>query len=150
MARAASPGKANAVSETFWVAVIDDDEAFREALCELLHALDFPCRPFANGTAFLDSPDRGVFGCILADLRMPRLGGMELQEALTSRGIPAPVVIMTSHISAHARAQAMAGGALAVLLKPISERELLPLLKIAQARAVSCATPRSAEDESPC
>lgn len=131
----------------FLIAVIDDDEALREALCELLAALEFPCRSFPDGAAFLNSPDCTAFGCILADLRMPRLGGVELQEALASRGMRTPVIIMTSHISAHAQAQALAGGALAVLIKPISQRELLPLLKTAQASAARHAVRRPVEDE---
>jgi two-component system response regulator FixJ len=135
--------KARFVPETFLIAVIDDDEALREALCELLAALEFQCRPFANGTTFLDASDCETFDCILADLRMPRLGGMELQEALAARGLRAPVIIMTSHISAHAKAQALAGGALAVLIKPISQRDLVPLLEVAMADA-AC---RRAEDE---
>ncbi len=122
------------MSKTLLVAVIDDDEVFREAVCELPAAWDFLCRPFANGPSFLDTPDCAAFGCILAGLRMPRLGSTELLGALASRGMPIPIIIMTSHISAHSRARAVAAGALAVMLKPISERELVPLLKIPQAR----------------
>ena len=117
------------------IAVIDDDQDLREALCELLEASGLPCSSFPDGAAFLALPDCGIFGCILADLRMPALGGMELQAALAERGLRMPLIIMTSHISAHAKAQALMAGAIAVLSKPLSEHELLPLIEGALARA---------------
>jgi FixJ family two-component response regulator len=119
------------VPETLLTAVIDDDEALREALCELLRALELPCRPFADGSEFLASPDCDAFGCIIADLRMPSVGGVELQAALAARALRIPFIIMTSHISGQARARALAAGARAVLIKPFSQDELIPLIRAA-------------------
>jgi two-component system response regulator FixJ len=146
-ARIHTPGKANAVPDTHLIAVIDDDEALREALCELLAALEYPCRSFPDGAVFLKAPDCSTYRCILADLRMPGLGGIELQAALAARGLRTPVIIMTSHISAHAKAHALAAGALAVLTKPLSEHDLLPLLEAALGGAPCADTSRSMEDE---
>lgn len=121
--------------ETLLTAIIDDDEALREALCELLSAMEFPCRAFADGAEFLASPDCADFGCIITDLRMPGVGGEQLQEALAVRALTIPIIIMTSHISSRTKARALAAGARAVLIKPFSEAELLPFVGTALADA---------------
>jgi len=107
------------------VAVVDDDEAMREALCELLQLLSLSCRAFDRAEAFLAAYRPDEFDCLVTDLRMPGMGGLELQQKLRAVGSSIPVIIVTSVMDSGSRSRAMQGGAFAYLTKPVSQEALL-------------------------
>ena len=102
------------------IAVVDDDEAVREALHELLHVLSITCRTFDRAEAFLAAYTPGEFGCLITDLHMPGMGGLELQQKLRALGSSIPVIIVTSVSDPPSRSRALAEGAFACLTKPVS------------------------------
>lgn len=117
--------------ETLLTAIIDDDQDLGVAVCELLEALDFPARHFASADAFIAAETWSPYGCIVTDLRMPGIGGIELKETLAFRNVDIPVIIMTSGMSPMHSARARACGVRAVITKPFSQHELLPLVQSA-------------------
>jgi two-component system, LuxR family, response regulator FixJ len=111
--------------------IIDDDDATRDSLRLLLEAEGFDAQEFAAGRLFLDGV-RPVDGdCLILDLHMPGMSGLEVLEELRSRGDRMPVIIVTARSDAVARHRAAAGGALAVIEKPPSVDELLALVRTA-------------------
>lgn len=113
------------------VAVVDDDEAVREALCDLLMVSGLACRIFENASAFLGDATARDCDCLITDVRMPGMSGVELLEQLRSDRSDIPVVVLTSVVDDHLRVRADALGALAWLPKPVSEDVLLGHLKSA-------------------
>jgi FixJ family two-component response regulator len=118
------------------IAVIDDDDSVRRALARLLTASGYQVRTFASATEFLegrlaveDSP-----GCLLIDVRMPELGGLELQEVLTSAGSQSAIVFMTGHGDVQTGVKAMKSGAVDFLLKPFTDDDLLEAVQRALVR----------------
>lgn len=104
--------------------VVDDDESLRTALLRLLGAAGFEARGYASTGEFLLSTATDRPGCVLLDLRMPGPSGLDLQAALTQRGIGLPVVFLTGHGDVASTVQAMKSGAVDFLTKPV-EREIL-------------------------
>lgn len=106
------------------VAVVDDDESVREALCDLLAVMDIHCRSFDCAEALLMEYRAGAFGCVVTDVRMPGIGGLELQNRLRKIAPSLPVIFISADTSALTRSRAMACGAIAYLVKPISAEAL--------------------------
>jgi FixJ family two-component response regulator len=115
------------------IAIVDDDEAMREALCELLQVLSVSCRTFDRAEAFLAAYAPGAFDCLITDLRMPGLGGLDLLRKVRSFGSPIPVIVVTSASDALSRARAMEDGAFACLTKPVTGDVLIHHLSAALA-----------------
>lgn len=115
------------------IAVVDDDEAMRDALSELLQVLSMDCRTFAQAESFLAAYSPGTFDCLITDLRMPGMSGMDLIRELKARGSRLPVIVVTSSTEVESRSEAIAGGALAYLTKPVSEELLTRHLNAALA-----------------
>ncbi len=107
------------------VFVVDDDASFSRALERLLVAAGYAVESFASATEFMNrhSPDRS--GCLLLDVRLPDLTGLEVQELVTTSGAPTPIVFITGHADVATCVQAMKGGAADFLIKPFQESELL-------------------------
>jgi two-component system, LuxR family, response regulator FixJ len=101
------------------IAVVDDDEAMREAISELLEVLALPYRTFDAAEAFLAAYAPGAFDCLVTDVRMPGISGLELQRRLKSLGSTMPVIIVTSSDDPLARFSALENGAFAYLGKPL-------------------------------
>jgi len=131
------PAKTVRSSEAPIIAVIDDDEAVREALSDLLQVLGLACRTFDRAEAFMAEyqPDR--FDCLITDVSMPGRSGLELQERLRELGSSMPVIIITADTSPATRARALRGGAVACLTKPINGDVLFRHLDSALNRAGS-------------
>lgn len=111
------------------IAVVDDDEAIREALDDLLRSVGFRCLPFVSAEDFLAHADRGDIACIILDVRMPGLSGLELQERLNSDGGGhPPILFMTSYADHATRMRALGGGASDVLGKPVDDHILIASL----------------------
>lgn len=113
------------------IAVVDDDEAMRDALSELLEVLFMDCRTFDQAEAFLAVYAPGVFDCLITDLRMPGMSGVELIGELRARGSSMPIIVVTSSMEAESRQLAIASGAFAYLTKPVSDELLVQHLKAA-------------------
>lgn len=113
------------------VAVVDDDEAIREALCDLLMVAGLDCNAFDSAAAFLAGHAPGRTDCLITDIRMPGMNGLDLLEKMRADGSNLPVIVVTSVLDPRARARARALGAQAWLAKPVAEGALLAELKAA-------------------
>jgi FixJ family two-component response regulator len=111
------------------VFVVDDDTAFLKALTRLLRSAGFEVRSFSSAQAFLDQHDPGAPGCVLLDLSMPGLSGLEVQAALAAAGCERSIVFITAHGDIPISVQAMRAGAVDFLTKPIDDAELFAAIR---------------------
>jgi FixJ family two-component response regulator len=100
------------------IAVVDDDEAVREALSNLLASLDLPVAAFASAEEFLASPASHAAACLIADVQMPGMSGLDLQRHLSESGNHMPVILITAFPRDNVRQQAEADGAFGFFTKP--------------------------------
>jgi FixJ family two-component response regulator len=107
------------------VHVIDDDDALRSALRLLFKSVAMPVQTWAAATEFLPQFKDEMPGCIVADVRMPGMSGMELQQALNLRGAITPVILMTGHGDVAMAVEAMRHGAFDFLTKPFRDQDLI-------------------------
>ncbi len=117
------------------VYVIDDDEAMRDSLEFLLSSADFSVRLFESGHHFLDALSGIDFGCIVSDVRMPGIDGIELLKRLKAGRGTLPVVIMTGHGDVPLAVEAMKLGAVDFLEKPFEDDRLIGMIEMALKRA---------------
>jgi RNA polymerase sigma factor (sigma-70 family) len=111
------------------VFIVDDDEAIRDALAQLLEAAGLRVEVHADGRAFLAAYDAERPGCLLLDMAMPSMSGLEVNEALTARGLEIPIVFLTGHGDIPLAVRAMQGGAVDFLEKPIEGATLIERVK---------------------
>jgi two-component system, LuxR family, response regulator FixJ len=111
------------------VFLIDDDPAVRDSLTLLLSLKGMSTQPFATADSFIETyqPDRA--GCVLTDLRMPGMTGLELQSALAERGIDVPLVVLTAHGDVATARAALKNGAFDFLEKPVDDTMLVEVLR---------------------
>jgi FixJ family two-component response regulator len=107
------------------IAVVDDDESVRRAIGRLFVSSGLHAEGFATGRAFLDSLSAGTPDCIVLDLQMPGLNGVDVMNALARAGLAVPVIIVTGHDEPESRARCLAAGAAAYLCKPFDDAALL-------------------------
>lgn len=107
------------------ISIVDDDEGMREAIKSLIGSLGLSAEDFSSAEAFLNSGRTRAFDCLILDVRMPGLSGLELQRRLASDDYPVPIVFMTAHDGEEVRTKAMEAGAVEVLSKPFTEEELM-------------------------
>jgi FixJ family two-component response regulator len=105
------------------VAVLDDDESVRKALKRLLRAANLDADTFASGREFLDSLTSRVPDCVILDLHTPGMNAVDVLRQLAREGMPAPVIVVSSHDEPQDRAQCMSVGAVAYLRKPFDDKE---------------------------
>lgn len=105
--------------------IVDDDEAVRSALSLLMRAEGFKAQCFASADAFLAAFQPESASCLLVDVRMPGMSGLELQQQLAQRQIPLPVIIMTGHGDVAMAVAAMKAGAMDFIEKPFRNQDLL-------------------------
>jgi FixJ family two-component response regulator len=113
------------------ISVVDDDPSVRAATADLLDSAGPGCQSFASAEAFLASGAVARTSCLILDVSMPGLNGIELQQRLTQNGYLIPVIFITAFPSERICAQATASGATCCLLKPYSDNELLRCIRIA-------------------
>ena len=113
------------------VSVVDDDESVRESLPDLLRQFGFSVEAFSSAEAFLASDAVNETRCLLLDIAMPGMSGPELQQELRSRRQEIPIVFITAQHDDTLRPRLLAGGAVACVFKPFSERTLLDALDVA-------------------
>jgi len=107
------------------VYVVDDDDGVRESLRWLLDSVGHRVKVFRNAREFLDGYDPDQPGCLLLDIRMPLMGGFELQEKLRAENLPLPILFLTGHGSIPMSVRAMRAGAFDFIEKPFSDQALL-------------------------
>ena len=107
------------------VFVVDDDEPVRDSIAMLLDTVDIPYQTFATAQEFLDSYDKAGSGCLVLDIRMPGMSGLELQERLIEEEAPIPIVFITGHGDIPMAVDAMKRGAVDFIRKPFRDQELL-------------------------
>ena len=125
------------MSEPFPIYVVDDDEAIRRSLSFLLKTSGYAVRLFEGGTAFLKEAAGLEPGCVLLDVRMPDIDGLEVQRELRARGVMLPVVIMTGHGDIDMAVAAMKAGASDFIEKPFEKAALLGCVEAARRVAVA-------------
>jgi FixJ family two-component response regulator len=114
--------------------VVEDDLPVREALGRLLRSADMEARLYGSAREFLVQPWRDHHGCIIIDVRLPDIGGLEFQEQLGQLGILLPTIIMTGYGDIPMSVRAMKGGAMDFLTKPFCDDEMLRSVEAALAR----------------
>jgi FixJ family two-component response regulator len=113
------------------VAIVDDDDSMRNALGGLLKAVGYPAQAFASAQEFLKSGQQHQTSCLIADIRMPGMSGLELQAQLNAERCRIPIIFITAHGDAKMRVQALRAGAVEFLSKPFDEEVLLESVRAA-------------------
>jgi FixJ family two-component response regulator len=116
------------------VSVVDDDESVREALPDLLREFGFAVEVFASAEEFLASGATDRTSCLILDIAMPGMTGLELQQELKRRGLRIPIVFITAHADRTLRPRVLEEGATECLFKPFTEAALLSALNTALER----------------
>jgi FixJ family two-component response regulator len=116
------------MSEAPLIAIVDDDELARDGIRELVESLGYAAATFTSAEHFLQSAVLAQVACLITDLQMPGLNGLELQEALRSRGYQMPVILVTAYPNEKNRTRAFNNGAVDFLSKPFDEMWLIECL----------------------
>ena len=118
----------------FIVMIVDDDESIRRAARRLIKSYGFPVETFASAEDFLSSGRLHETACLVLDVQMSGLNGLELQSRLITDGHQVPIIFITAFDDENARAQALKAGALGYLVKPFEEADLLTAINVALRR----------------
>jgi FixJ family two-component response regulator len=113
------------------VAIVDDDDLMRDAVRGLLKQAGLPVRAFASAEEFLNSGQQHQTACLIADIRMPGISGLDLQARLNAEQIRIPTIFITAHGDARMRLQALRAGAVEFLTKPFDDEVLLENVRAA-------------------
>lgn len=119
------------LQQTKFVAVVDDDDLVRTAMQGLLKSVGLPARVYASGEAFLDSGHHRETACLIADIRMPGMSGLDLQARLNAENCHIPTIFITAHGDEAMRLHAMRAGAVEFLPKPFDDELLLESVRAA-------------------
>jgi FixJ family two-component response regulator len=114
-----------------WIAIVDDDELMRGALQGLLREAGLLARSFASAEEFLDSGAQHFSSCLIADIRMPGMSGLDLQARLNTEQVRIPIIFITAHADERVRMLAMSSGAVELLAKPFDDEALLVSVRAA-------------------
>jgi FixJ family two-component response regulator len=107
------------------ISIVDDDDSLRNSLNNLIRSVGFRAQGFPSAEAFLNSSELHDTACLILDVRMPGMSGLDLQRQLVATHSPIPIVFITSHGDEDAQARALDAGAVAFLYKPFREEALL-------------------------
>ena len=110
------------------ISIVDDDKSFRGAMARLVRSLGYSVAAFDSAEDFLKSDRVSETECLICDIRMPRMSGIDLQRDLIAKGYRVPMIFVTAHPTKDARTDALAAGAIGFLSKPCSEDALIALL----------------------
>jgi FixJ family two-component response regulator len=113
------------------VSIVDDDESVRESLPDLIRQFGFAAQAFSSAEAFLTSDALRETSCLVLDIAMPGMSGLDLQQELARRRHTIPIVFITAHEDGTIHPRVLAGGAVECLFKPFSETALLDALRSA-------------------
>ena len=117
------------------IAIVDDDESARDAAVDLVKALGFAAAGFDTAAALLRSEDLRKMDCLITDVRMPGMGGLELHLELAESGISIPTILMTAYPDERVRTQALESGVKFYIAKPLEADELLSCIRSAVGRS---------------
>jgi two-component system, LuxR family, response regulator FixJ len=121
----------NSMTANALISIVDDDDSIRESLEALLASLGFKVATFPSALEFLQSPLLHQSGCLIVDIRMPGMNGLELQQRLISDRCAIPMIFISAHGDHSLRALVMAHGAVAFLFKPFTEDALVGSVRAA-------------------
>ena len=124
-----------------WIAIVDDDSFVLRALARLLRTRALNPRTFESAEAFLGAISESLPQCLIVDLQMPEMSGLELQQHLSRKGIVIPTIVITAHGDVRARERCECAGAITFLKKPLQEASLFAAIHEAS-RARSGDAPR--------
>lgn len=113
------------------ISLVDDDSSFRQATRSLLRSAGFRVQTFSSAEDFLSGADLSAVRCLIVDLRMPGMSGLELQRKLEESGYAIPTIFVTAHANDVSQSRAMNGGAIAFLPKPFDAEELIGAVRAA-------------------
>ena len=117
------------------ISIIDDDESMRESTNGLVRSLGYQATTFSSAEEFLNSERVSDTSCLITDVKMPGLSGIDLHRSLVARGVRVPTIFITAFPEENSRHQAMTAGAVGFLGKPFSEESLIECLDIALGRS---------------
>ena len=120
----------------FVVSIVDDDSIVREALSDLIKSLGYEAITFKSAEDLLESDQVARTACVITDLQMPGLTGLEVQRILAGAGVRFPTIIITAHDEPETRARCLSAGAAAYLCKPLHDEMLLDAIAEAVGRPV--------------
>jgi len=107
------------------ISIVDDDDAVRNSLDDLIRSIGFRTQGFSSAEAFLSSQQARATACLILDVRMPGMNGLDLQRQMVAADWRIPIIFITSHADDGARARALEAGAVDFLYKPFREEELV-------------------------
>lgn len=116
------------------VSIVDDDESVRRTTKLLVQSFGFKAAVFESAEDFLKSESIRDASCLILDVRMPRMNGLQLQSRLAAEGYATPIIFITAHDDKESRDRAMKAGAIAFLYKPFSDQQLLDAIRSALMR----------------
>jgi len=119
------------------VFIVDDDQQARKSVCALVRSMGVPAEAFASAEEFLEGYAEGLPGCLVTDVRMFGMSGLELQEELKRRNVMLPVIVLTAYARTPITVRAMKSGAVTLLEKPYADDDLWDAIRCALAEDVS-------------
>src|SRR6267142_3369444 len=128
--------KGKKMPEDIIVSIVDDDASVRRSTRRLLRSSGFRAEAFASAEEFLDSKSRSETACLILDLRMPGMNGLELQRCLSQNGHRIPIIFLSAQASEEDERSALSAGAVRFLRKPISKEALLSAIREALNRSI--------------
>jgi len=128
--------KGKKMPEDIIVSMVDDDASVRRSTRRLLRSSGFRAEAFASAEEFLDSKSAGETACLILDLRMPGMNGLELQRRLSQNGNPVPIIFLSAQASEEDERSALRSGAVQFLRKPVSKEALLGAIRDALKRSI--------------
>ena len=133
-------------SQTPLVYLVDDDDAVRDALGLLLRSIGLECEPYASAIEFLERYDPKRQSCLVADIRMPGLSGLDLQQRMNDRHAEVPIIFITGHGDVPMAVNAMKAGAVDFMQKPFRDQDLIDRIQKALAAAAQRQVTRADEE----
>ena len=124
-------------TQTAHVAIVDDDPSLRKALERVLQSYSYATKTYESARSFIDSLRQDMPACLVVDLQMPEMTGLDLQHQLRRDGIEIPTIVITAHDEGSARQRCQAAGALAYLLKPVQGATLIAAIEAATNLAIT-------------
>jgi two-component system, LuxR family, response regulator FixJ len=116
------------MNETRLIHLVDDDEAVRHSASFMLRHAGFTVKTYPDGVTFLESAQQAALGCVLLDVQMPHMDGLEVQERLNDLGVALPVIVLTGHGDVEVAVKAMKAGAVDFVEKPYEKQTLVSAL----------------------
>ena len=117
------------------ISIVDDDVLVREAIRRLIKSVGMNARAYASAEDFLSSNHAQETSCLILDVQMPGMSGLELQQQLVGSGNQIPIIFISAHSDSQIREQALGAGAVAFLFKPFSEEALVDAVQAALGRS---------------